>query len=147
MPTMAKLFSAILLGVLGYYVADLVGGHLPDEVRQGSLRPVTAFFGVWIGWRFLGRRIRGDWTSAVGLGLSSALVLAVVALFWFSGYEMIRRSLRLAYGGNPIEALEDMFQIAVDNLQFLAQADVIAAAVVGSIIVGLVVTAISRIWS
>ena len=146
MPTMGKLFSAIMLGVLGYYVADLVGGHLPDEVRQNALRPITAIFGVLVGWKFLGRRLRGDWPSAIGLGLSSSVVLALIALLWFSGYEMIRRALRLAYGGDPFLALQDMFQIAADNLQFLAQPDVIFAAVLGSIGIGVVATAVSRIW-
>ena len=78
--------------------------------------------------------------------MSSTLVLTFVALTWFSGYEMIRRAMRLAYGGNPVEALEDMFAIAIDNLQFLAQADVLFAAVIGSAVIGLVVTAISRVW-
>lgn len=147
MPTMAKLFSAILMAVLGYFVADLVGGHLPPEERQESLRVITALFGFWVGWAFLGRRIRGDWASSVGLGLSAGIVLTLIALFWFSGYEMIRRSMRLAYGGNPVEALEDMFQIAIDNLEYLAQADVIAASVIGSILVGVIATAVSRVWS
>ena len=146
MPTMAKLFSAILLAGFGYMIADLVGGHLPEEVPQRSLRSVTAVFGIWIGWRFLGRRVRGEWRHAVGLGMSSALVLAFVALTWFSGYEMIRRAMRMAYGGNPVEALEDMFAIAIDNLQFMVQVDVLMAAVIGSAVIGLVVTAVSRIW-
>ncbi|MEL7116487.1 MAG: TrgA family protein [Pseudomonadota bacterium] len=146
MPTMAKLSSAILMGILGYVVADLVGGHLPEEMRQKSLRWVTAVFGVLVGWRFLGPRVRGDWTSSVGLGLSAGLVLFIVALFWFAGYEMLRKAQRLAYGGDPIEALEDMVAIAVEYLAHLAYSDVIGTAVVGSIIVGVVVTMIARRW-
>ncbi|KMW57095.1 hypothetical protein AIOL_002053 [Candidatus Rhodobacter oscarellae] len=57
---MAKLFAAILFAVLGYFVADLVGGHLPPEKPQGMLREITAFFGLLVGWMFLGRRIVGE---------------------------------------------------------------------------------------
>ena len=147
MPTMAKLFAAALLGALGYYVADLVGGHLPPEERQLWLRPITAFFGVIVGWRFLGRKTRGDWASATGLGLSSGVLLTVISIFWFAGDEMIRRSLRKAYGGNPIEALEDVFAIVIDLSQYLRHPDVLLAAIVGSILCGIIVTAVARRWS
>ena len=146
MPTMAKLFSAILLGALGYGVADQVGGHLPPEQTQGALRNLTAFFGVLVGWRFLGAKVRGEWSQAIGLGISAVVLLAVIALFWFAGYEMIQRAMRLIYGGDPILALEDMFFIAVEYLQYLAQVDVIIVAGFGAVILGFVVTAVSRMW-
>jgi hypothetical protein len=109
MPTMSKLFAAILLAALGYVVADLVGGHLPPEDRQNALRPITAIFGVIVGWRFLGKRVRGEWAHALGLGASAVALLMLCGLIWFSGYEMLRRATRLAYGGDPVVALEDMF--------------------------------------
>ncbi|KMW57096.1 hypothetical protein AIOL_002054 [Candidatus Rhodobacter oscarellae] len=76
------------------------------------------------------------------------MVLVLVSLIYFSGYEMIRRAMRLAYGGNPFEALEDMFAIAWEYaLDFLAKPDVIIGLAIGSILAGTVVKAVSRIWS
>lgn len=146
MPTMAKLFSAVLMGVLGYVVADLIGGHLPPEERQNALRPITAIFGVIVGWRFLGKRVRGEWAHAIGLGASAGAAVTICALIWFSGYEMLKRATRLAYGGDPVAALEDMMQIAVDYLQYFIEPDVAIVAVFGSVIVGGIVTAVSRVW-
>ena len=147
MPTMPKLFAAVLFAVLGWFAADLVGAHLPPESLQGALRPLSGFFGLMIGWRFIGPRAGGGWRAACGLGLSGAVFLVLIGLMWFSGYQMIRRAMRMAYGGNPFEALEDMFQIAFDNLEYLAHPDVIGALVLGSMAVGLIVEAVARKWS
>ena len=106
-----------------------------------------AAFGVLVGWRFLGPRMRGTWQAAAGLGLSSSVFLVLLGLLAFSGYEMLRRAMRMAYGGNPFEALEDMFQIAVDFLPLLGAFDVVAVLIVGGILVGWVTEAVARRWS
>ena len=144
---MAKLFSAVLLGVLGYFAADAVANHFPPEDKQGMIRPITAFFGVLIGWKFLGRRVNGPWSSAIGSGISAGVILVIASLVWFAGYEMIRRAMRMAYGGNPFEALQDMVQIAAELSLKLAYADVITILLVGSILCGLFAEAIARRWS
>jgi len=146
MPTMSKLVAAALLGALGYFVADLIGSHLPPEELQNWLRPMSAFFGVLVGWRYLGKNMRGDWSTAIGLGLSAGALVTLISLFWFSADEMVRRSLRKSYGGNPIEALEDVFAIAWDFTEYLRHPDVIVAAVGGSVLIGFIVTAVSRRW-
>lgn len=147
MPTAAKLISAILLGVLGYIVADRVGAQLPEATRQGMLRPVSAAWGVVLGWRFLGPRANVSLGNAVAIGVSAALLHLICAMFTFAFFEMIRRALRKAYGGNPVEALEDMFQIAVGYLEYLAFTDVLGPLVGGAAVVGLVASFAARRWS
>lgn len=147
MPTMSKLFGAVFVAVLGYFAADAVAGHLPEEVQHGMLRPMMVFFGLLVGWRFLGKRVGRGMQSAIGMGLSSAVVLVLVGLLFFSGNEMLRRALRKAYGGNPFEALQDMVQIALDFTEYLAQADVIAVLVLGGIAAGVMVELVARRWS
>ena len=148
MPTMAKLFAAVLLGALAYVAADAVGNHFPPEDRQGALRQLSAFFGVVIGWRFLGKRVNRGWYGSLGVGLSAGVVLVIVCLVAFSAIEMLRRAMRMSYGGNPIEALEDMFQIGMEMVwDKLAYTDVIVILVVGSMVCGLVTEAVARRWS
>jgi len=77
---MSKLVAAALLGALGYFVADLIGGHLPPEELQNWLRPMSAFFGVLVGWRYLGKNMRGDWSTAIGLGLSAGALVTLISL-------------------------------------------------------------------
>lgn len=148
MPTMSKLFAAVLVAVVGYFAADKVGGHLPEEMRQGALRSMSAFFGLFVGWRFLGPRVReGTLRSSIGLGISASILLVIVCLIYFSGYEMIKRAMRKAYGGNPFEGLLDMVNIGIEFTDFIGQADVIAVLVLGGIGVGVVVHFVARRWS
>lgn len=143
MPTMPKLISAVIMALLGYGAADAVGGHLPPEVLQNGLRPVSAFFGIIVGWRYLGRKVGEAWRTAIGFGLSATVALVLISLLWFSGYEMIKRSLRLAYGG-PFEALQDMVQIAIDQAQYLGHGDVIVVLAGGGALCGLIAEFIAR---
>ena len=108
---------------------------------------VVAFFGIFVGWRFLGKRAGSGLNAAPGLGLSAAVILVAVSVFWFSGYEMIRRATRMAYGGDPFAALQDMVQIALDDAPYLAHGDVIGTLVVGGILVGLIVELVAKRWS
>ncbi|MCP3971779.1 MAG: TrgA family protein [Rhodobacteraceae bacterium] len=147
MPTMPKLIAAILVAALGYVAADRVAGHLPPETPSGILRELVAFFGLMVGWRFLGRRVGDGLSQGLGVGLSAVALLVLISLIWFSGYEMIRRAMRMAYGGNPFAALQDMMQIAIKQSVYLAHADVIGVLVLGGIVVGVLVELAARRWS
>lgn len=146
MPTAAKLVAAILTAALGYFVADVIIPHLPEQDRDNWMREVSAFLGLIIGWRFLGWRIGGGYSQALGLGLSTSLVLFVTGAVVFAGYEMLIRSLRKSYDG-PVEAIEGMVGIAVENLEYVQHADVIATFVIGGFIVGLLTEMAARRWS
>ncbi len=146
MPTAAKLVAAVLTAALGYFVADLIVAHLPEQDRQNYMREVSAVLGLLVGWQFLGRRMGDGFRAAIGLGLSTSLVLLVSGLVAFSGYIMLIRSLRKSYHG-PFEALQGMMGIAVDNLSYLQHADVISGLVVGGILVGLITEMAARRWS
>ena len=147
MPTMAKLFSAIMMAVLGWIGADTVGAHLPEEVQQAMLRPITAFLGLIIGWRFLGRRVGRNWRTAIGFGLSSVVFLVVAGVFTFSVLEMLKRALRKTYEG-PVDAIEGVFEIAADfGRDYLPHADVVTTGIIGGIVVGIVAEFIARRWS
>jgi len=147
MPTMGKLFAAVFVAILGYIAADKVGGHLPEEAQQVALRPLSALFGLIVGWRFLGRRTGGGVTSGVGLGLTSSVALVLISLIYFSGYEMVVRATRMAYGGDPFAALQDMIQIALDMTEFVAHQDVLTVLVLGGMTVGVLVDLVARRWS
>lgn len=146
MPTASKLVAAVLLAVLGYFAADRVAAHLPEEIPPGMIRPVMAFFGIMVGWRFLGKRVGDGYSAALGMGLSSSVVLFLLGMGWFAGVEMIKRSMRMSYD-NPFHALQGMVEIAIDNVEHVTYVDVISILVAGGILVGLLVEFASRRWS
>lgn len=135
MPTTARLVAAVLLALLGYAVAELAKAYIKEEVPVGLFSPVSAGFGLLVGWSFTGRRLDAGTGKAVGIGLASAFLLVFWVSLAFSLYEMVRRSMRRAYDG-PVEALQGMVEIAIENLKTVAQADVIVALVVGGLVAG-----------
>ncbi len=143
MPTAAKLVSAIVMGVLGWVAAHLVIPHLPPESRIGFFREITATIGVLVGWRFLGARAGAGAGASLGFGLGASLVLVFWALLVFSGYEMIKRSLRKSYDG-PVEGLKGMMQIAIDDLVYLRPVEVWGALLLGGLAAGLIAEAVAR---
>ncbi len=146
MPTAPKLVAAILMAVLGYVTAELIIGHLPPEVRTNLFREISAFLGLLVGWRFLGRRAGAGFGTALGFGLSAAAALVLCGLVYFSGYEMIIRALRKSYDG-PFEGLLGMMDIAIQNLDLLGYADVLGVLIVGGLIVGLLTEAAAKRWT
>ena len=70
-------------------------------------------------------------------------------MFWglliFSGYEMIRRSMRMSYGG-PTEALKDQVAIAIDYFVYLQPTEIWATLLVGGIGLGLIAEIVKRRW-
>ncbi len=147
MPTAAKLISALVMALLGWGVAHLVVPHLPPETRIGWFREISAGLGLLVGWRFLGRRAGGGWNLAPGYGLGAAAILVFWMLLVFSGYEMLRRAMRKAYGGDPVAALKDMVQIAMDDAVYLQPFEVWGALVLGGLAAGLIAEAAARRWS
>lgn len=135
MPTTARLVAALLLAALGWFTADLVKPYLPEAQPVGLFSPISALVGLGVGWIFTGKKLHGGEGSAVGIGLSSALLLVFWVAFIFSGYEMLQKALRKSYDG-PTEAAVDTFAIILDQLKTAAQPDVIAAIVVGGVVAG-----------
>lgn len=135
MPTTARLVAALLLAALGWFTADLVKPYLPEAQPVGLFSPISALVGLGVGWIFTGKKLHGGEGSAVGIGLSSALLLVFWVAFIFSGYEMLQKALRKSYDG-PTDAAVDTFAIILDQLKTAAQPDVIAAIVVGGVVAG-----------
>jgi len=145
MPTAAKLVAALLMAGLGYAAAWVIEPRLPEATRTAYMAEIAAFFGLVVGWRFLGARAGRGWVNALGFGLTAAVLMTLISVFAFAFYEMIRRSLRLAYDG-PVEALEDTVRIAVDYAVFPLAPDIAALLLIGGAVAGLIVEAAGRAW-
>ena len=145
MPTASKLVAALLMAALAWYVATLIVPYLPEQTKVDLFHPTAAFYGLLVGWLFLGPKAGRGVVNAMGFGLTASVVFLLVASFWFAGYEMIIRSLRRTYEG-PIEALEGMFEIAVSNLVYVNHIEIIAVLIVGGFVIGILTELTSRVW-
>jgi hypothetical protein len=145
MPTSSKLVAALLYAALGWFTADLVKPLLTEGTPVGLFSPISAGFGLLVGWVFVGTRIGAGQGGPVGIGLTGSILLVFWVVLTFSGYEMVRRSMRLSYDG-PVEALQSMFELAVEYLYMAAVPEVIGSLVAGGIIAGWLTGAVARRW-
>ncbi len=147
MPTTARLVAAVFFAALGWLCADLFKPLLPQGTAVGLFSPISAGFGALVGWTFTGKRADQGYGGGFGLGLTSSFLLVFWVLLTFSGYKMLQNSMRKAYNG-PVEALQDMFRLAVEYV-FLAvtSAEVGAALIIGGLVGGWLTDQVARRWS
>lgn len=147
MPTGGKLVAAITFAVLAYWISDLVKPLLPEGSRIGWLSPVNGLIGLVMGWTILGRGAGKTYRQAFGYGLTTLAATAFWALICWSGYEMIRRSLRLYYDG-PVEALQEMAALFIEyGREYLLPNEVLVPAIVGAIFMSWLTEFFARRWS
>jgi hypothetical protein len=141
MPTAGRLVGAALFALLGAGVSWLALPRFPEGAAPEWFLPVNAAIGAVLGWR--AGVPRGGWARGVGLGLTTAVALALLALLAEGGTEMIERSLRRAYDG-PVEALVEMVGIMMRLGRHLAGAQVLTALLLGGAVAGVGTEAAAR---
>ncbi len=146
MPTTARLFAALFFAALGWFTTDLIKPLLPPGTQVGLFAPTAAGFGILVGWFFTGKRLFAGEGGGLGIGLTSSALLVFWVLLTFSGREMLTLSMRKAYDG-PVEALQDMFRIAVEYLVLAGIPSVIGTLVVGGLLGGWITDQIAKRWS
>lgn len=145
MPTASKLVAGIFMAALTWQFANTIVPYLPPETRIGLFREISALLGLWIGWRFLGKRVGEGFNASLGFGIGAGAFTVFWMMLVFSGNEMIRRAMRMSYDG-PVEAVLGMIDIAIEYFPYLTPMDVWGTMLVGSAVIGLVCEAVSRRW-
>lgn len=146
MPTGGKLIGAILFAMLAYFITDLIKPLLPEGTKIGLFSPINAVIGLVMGWRVMGRGAGESYRRSFGYGFTTLAAIIFWSLITWSGYEMIRRSMRLYYDG-PVEALQEMAALAVEYARLAAVQEVLIPAVVGTIFVSWLTEFFARRWS
>ena len=130
MPTFARLVAAVLLAALGWVVATLAKPYFDEGTPLGMIEIVSAGWGLVTGWVFTAPKLDRGIGSAFAIGLSSAIVQAVLAIFTFSIRQMV--------------AVAGVFENALDYAMTVAKPDVIAVAAIGGIAIGFVTRFVAR---
>jgi len=146
MPTAGKLIGAIVFAALAYFVSDLVKPLLPPGSRVSLLSPIDALAGAAMGWMIMGKGAGFGYRRSFGFGLTTLAATAFWCLVIWSGYEMVRRSMRLYYDG-PVAALQDMAQLFLDYAHYVFAREVLWPAIVGAIFVSWLTEFFARRWS
>lgn len=146
MPTGGKLIAALAFAALAYFISDLIKPLLPEGTQYGRLSPINALIGAIMGWTIMGKGAGNSLRQSFGYGLTTLAATTFWALVVWAGYEMLQNSVKLRYDG-PIEALQDMAQLAIDYAKLVAVQAVVLPAVIGAIFMAWVTDFFARRWS
>lgn len=136
MPTAAKFFAAIGLGIVGWVGSDAIRPLLPEQTDFGWFNFVNLGLGILIGWRVVGRRVGGTFSEAISAGLTGAAALVFWGLFAQSFNLMLKKALEKRYDG-PFEGVLDIFKIGTEYGVYLLDGTVIGIIAGGGILVGI----------
>ncbi len=146
MPTGGKLVAGIVFAALAYWISDLIKPLLPEGSRVGMFSQINALIGLIVGWSLMGKGAGKTYRQSFGYGMTTLAATVFWCLLAWSGYEMIRRSMRMYYDG-PVEALQEMAQLFLEYGKLAAQQEVIVPAIIGTIFVSWLTEFFARRWS
>ncbi|NNE89751.1 MAG: TrgA family protein [Silicimonas sp.] len=132
MPTGAKLIGGLAFAALAYFISDLIKPLLPEGSQLGWFSPLNAIIGFLMGWTIMGKGAGETYRRTFGYGLTTLVATAFWSLLVWSGYEMLKLSIRMRFDG-PIEALQGMAQEFVDYAKLAAVNEVVWPAVIGAL--------------
>jgi hypothetical protein len=134
--TLTRLFSAVLLGSLAWFLAPYYEALWVPQTELGHFEPWIFRCGLVVGWFFMGGLIgvRGMWFSvyATAQGL---VVTAIAAAGIFAVREVFILGYRRRYT-EPLDAVLGIPQIAGEYLAWTLNLDFLLLAAAGATLVG-----------
>lgn len=146
MPTAARLVAGIFFGLLAWFASELVIPLLPEGTNPGYFSQVNGVVGLLCGWVYMGNRVGEGYTSAIGVGLTTAALLTVATIFMHASIEMYHLSIKLFYDG-PVEAIVGIFELAIRYGLLVVNPEVLSALIVGGCLGGWLCEWVGRRWS
>ncbi|WP_050525910.1 TrgA family protein [Pseudorhodobacter aquimaris] len=145
MPTISKLIAAVLFGVTAFFAGEAFKLGMPEGMQYGQYSVLCVLIGVICGWRVMGRHTGRGYRMALGTGIRTSAIIVAWAMLLFCTVLMVRKAFKKRYDG-PMEAIVDIFALALEYGALLFTADVLGALVVGGILGGIGAEWAKRRW-
>lgn len=146
MPTSSRLAAAICYAVLAWIVSGMVMAWMPERQEWGNFQPVNALIGLIIGWVVVGRRLRVDYVTAMGVGFTGMATTVFWCLFAHAFNEMLRLAFARRFDG-PVEAIVAVFKITIEYATKLGHVDILVTLIVGGMLAGVIAEYVDRRWA
>lgn len=143
---MSKLAAAVCYAILAWVVSGMVMERIPEQTNWGNFQPFNAIVGLLVGWFIVGRRLRVDYITALGIGFTGMVAGVFWVLFLHSFRQMLVLSLARRFDG-PVEAVVGVFKLIIENSVLLVDPKIIATLLVGGMISGVVAEFVDRRWA
>ena len=145
MPTFSKLIAAVAFASVAFFAAQAYIPTQPDGTQFGQFLPISAFIGAVCGWMVMGAQTGRGYQAAVGGGVKTSVVVVVWALIVFCIVLMVRKAFKRRYD-SPMEAIVDIFALALEQLQYMLDGPFLATLLIGGALGGLVSEWARRRW-
>ena len=147
MPTTAKLVSAVMFAIIGFFAAAAYAETLPPGQPRFWLIPIVTALGIGQGWMTMGRHVGQGMSMAITTGVRTSFLILFWAVTIFGLYEMFYRSTRLRYDG-PGEAVIAALELLMEyGLSVLTAVPTLIILFGGGAVAGIVAEFVNRRWS
>jgi len=136
MPTAGRLAGAVAFVILGVYLAYIAMPRFDEGTVPVWWLPLAGAAGIWTGWVVVGTRTGNGWAAGIGNGITGVVALVFWIMFFYSFFEMIKKSMRNSYDG-PMDAVMNVFELMYRNAIQLFSIEMGISIVVGGLIAGL----------
>jgi len=147
MPTAAKLASAVLFTLIGWFAGVAYVATLPEGQPATLVAPVAAGVGLFQGWFTMGRNATGRLIMDLGTGLRTSVQIGFFVVLIFGLLEMFDRSTRLRYD-DPGEATIAALELFIEyGLSVFLAVTTLAILAIGGMGAGILAGLVARRWS
>lgn len=120
MPTAARLVAAIGFGIIAFMASEFFEVLLPEGTRTVYFAEGNVIFGLFAGWRGIGREVGRGPSAAITQGLITTIAMVFYALLFHSLYQMIQNAFDMKYN-DAAGAVIGVFELAVEFSTMMAQ--------------------------
>lgn len=143
MPTTGKGVAAILMAILAWFGSEMYRPLMPEGTDFGWFNEVNVVLGILSGWIVIGTRLNRSYSDAIGAGLTGVAALVFWGVMIQAFNEMLRLALERRYDG-PVEALVNVFELALDFAVNLLHTPLLVLLIGGGIFIGLICEFVAR---
>jgi len=147
MPTAAKLASAVMFALIGWFAGAAYVATLPEGQPATFVAPVAAGVGLFQGWFTMGRNATGQLIMDLGTGLRTSVQIGFFVVLIFGLLEMFDRSTRLRYDGPGEAAIAAMELFLEYGLSVVLAMNTLGILALGGMGAGILAGLVARRWS
>lgn len=145
MPTISKLIAAVFFTGVAFFAAEAFKIGMPEGTQYGQFTLLCAVIGFICGWRVMGNLVGNGYRQSAGSGVRTSTTFVAWALLISCVVLMIRKAFKKRYD-TPMEAIVDVFSLALENGARIFTAEVLSVLLLGGLLGGLFAEWAKKRW-
>ncbi len=145
MPTAAKLVGALVLATACWAMVDVIMFRYPDYREPGIRHWPFALVGLFVGWKFVGKRAEQGYRAAWSAGFAGAFVAAFWIALIMACYGVFRGMGYHAYKSVP-EMIDGFIKLFAEYGLLLTDVPFLLLVMSGGVLSGIFAGFAGRLW-